>query len=225
MGAWEQYLDAAQRLDAARREAETLAAERAAVAKAAAADLATTRRRLEVQRARLIEAATRLGVRAPRVTVDAAELAHARTAMGYFRAPNPTAAAAAALRANRATLDAGDAAVSTLEDPHGPAQTAGIGRNSTVYALAALTACLIPMLLVWFGPGDPARRATVLVRAGSYCGAVVLPLLGYALAWILTGALGRHPGVLRPNRSAALGAVITVGCVILVYGTAIVLSR
>ena len=224
MGAWAEYLDAAQRLDAARREAETLAAERAAVAKTAAADLVTTRRRLEAQRARLAEAARRLGVRAPRLTMDAVEQAQGRATLGYFRASSPAAAAAAALRANRATLDAGDAAVAGLEDPHGPAQAVGVGRNSAVYALTALAACLIPVLLIGFGPDDPSREITVLLGAGSYCGAVVLPLLGYALAWVTVGALGKQPGVPPPSRNAALGAVITVGCVLLVYGTAIVLA-
>ena len=46
MGAWENYQVAAQRLDAVRREAATLVAERTAVAKGARKEIAAARQRL-----------------------------------------------------------------------------------------------------------------------------------------------------------------------------------
>jgi hypothetical protein len=222
MGAWEDYLAAAQRLDAVRRDAATLVTERAAVTKAGHAEVATTRQRLAAQRARLV--ANRLGVPAPRLTPDAAELASAGTALAATRAPNPAVAGAATLRAVRPTIDEADALLTTLDDPRSPARPPGRARNCAVYALVALITCLVPVAMIALGPTDPAKVFTTLVNIGSYCSAVVLPLMGYGVAWVVVGSLSRRPDGRRGERNAALGALITVGCVILVYGAAIALG-
>lgn len=225
MGAWQDYQLAAQRLDAARREAGTLAGERSAMAKAAGNEIAGARQRLAAQRARLIDIAGRLGVPAPAVTPDPTEVAAARTALAATRAPNPAVAATTAVRATRSTFDSIDATLSTLDDPRSPARRVGAGRDSLVYALTALITGVIPVLMLEFGPADPAPLRNTLFTLGSYCGVAILPLLGFGVAWIVVGALNRRPNERRVERHAALGALITVGCVIVVYGTAIGLSR
>jgi len=93
-----------------------------------------------------------------------------------------------------------------------------------VYALVDLVACLAPVGMIALGPSDPARVSTTLVNIGSYCSAVVLPLMGYGVAWLIVGSLSRRPDGRRGERNAALGALITVGCVIVVYGAAIALG-
>ncbi len=217
--AWADYLAAAQRLDAARRDAATLVSERQAVAAAANKELAGARQRLAAQRSRLLDLATRLGVPAPRVTVDATELAEAQATLAATGAPNPAAAATAVLRANRAAIDGVDVALSTLDDPRSPARPTGTGRNLLTYAIVALVATVLPVLLILFGPNDPSQGARFyLLNAGAYCGAVIFPLIGYGIAWAIVGGLADRPAGGRPNRNAALGALITAACVILVYG-------
>jgi len=225
MGAWENYQVAAQRLDAVRREAATLVAERTAVAKGARKEIAAARQRLAAQRGRLLGVANRAGVPAPSVTPDATEKQAALAALGTIVATqgtNPAAAATMVVRGARTSFDQVDTALSTLDDPNVRTST-GLGRNSLVYAIVALITCLIPVLLVLFGPTDPGLGATA-VNLGSYCSAAILPLMGYGLAWLIVGQLGRSPNERRPNRSAAVGALITVGCVVLVYGSAIALA-
>jgi hypothetical protein len=222
MGVWEEYQLAAQRLDTARREAATLVAERSAVAKSAGKELASARKRLAAQRARLLDMATRLGVPAPSVTPDAAEVAAARTAFAATRVPNPAVAATTAVRSARITLDSIDVQLSTLDDPRSPARRGGAARFAWVYAVVALVACLIPVAMVEFGPDDPAPLRNTIFTLGSYCSAAILPLMGYGLAWVLVGSLNRRPNERHVQRGAALGALITIGCILIVYGLAIV---
>jgi hypothetical protein len=224
MGAWEEYLAAAQRLDTLSREASTLVTERAAVTRTGRSELATARQRLSAQRARLTELAQRLGVTVPPLAPDPAERAAANSALAAARAPNAAVAGVAALRSARSTIDAADAALSTLDDPRAPVRPPGRARNCLVYAVAALVACLVPVLLIEFGPTDPARVVSTMVNLGAYCSAVVLPLIGYGVAWLVAGALARRPDGRRGSRDAALGALITVGCVIVVYGAAVALG-
>lgn len=221
MGAWEDYLAAAQRLDAARRDAATLAAERSAVAKAGRAELAGARQRLSAQRARLLDLATRLGVPAPRVAVDATEVAGARAALAGTGAPNPGAAAVALLRANRSTIDTVDAELSTLTSPQPAGLGSSRGRNLLVYAIAGLVATIVPVLLIMVAPSDPSMQLRYYTLFfGGICAGVIFPLLGFGLAWSIIGSLARTPGQPRAGRDTALGALVTAACVIVVYGVA-----
>ena len=70
MTAWDDYLAAAQRLDAVRRDAAAATAARTAATQAAGQELATVRQRLALQAARLADLAARAGMAPPVLTPD-----------------------------------------------------------------------------------------------------------------------------------------------------------
>lgn len=72
--AWQEYLAAAQSLDAVRREAAAADAAATRVASSARAELAQLTARLEQQRTQLTGAATRTGVPPPRLAPTSAEV-------------------------------------------------------------------------------------------------------------------------------------------------------
>ncbi|HWB35213.1 MAG TPA: hypothetical protein VHA75_04220, partial [Rugosimonospora sp.] len=87
--------------------------------------------------------------------------------------------------------------------------------------VTGLVATIIPVLLIMFAPGDPAKGFSYLVlNISGYCAGVIFPLLGFGLAWSIIGSLARTPGQPRAGRDTALGALVTAACVIVVYGVA-----
>src|SRR5437868_8176608 len=79
MTAWDDYLAAAQRLDAVRRVAAAVVAEQTKSLQAAREELATGRTKLSRQRSRLLEAARQAGLPAPDLTPARADLPGATT--------------------------------------------------------------------------------------------------------------------------------------------------
>jgi hypothetical protein len=112
---WQEYLAAAQSLDAVLREAVASTAARPRVAAATQADLAQVRSRLEQQRARLVGEAVRAGLPAPPLVPTPAE----QSAADAQVAGDP-AAAATALGHCRQLLDAADAVLPAGPLPAGP---------------------------------------------------------------------------------------------------------
>jgi hypothetical protein len=139
---WQEYLAAAQGLDAVRR---TIASEAAAATRrvsSARAELARTRARLAAQRQRLVARAMQAGVPVPALDPSSAEQAWARATV----ADGPEAVCAT-LRHSHALMDAADAQL---------AEPSGEGRwPSTAWlvagAVAAVTILLVCVLGVLFG--------------------------------------------------------------------------
>ncbi len=199
MSAWDDYLGAAQRLDATRRDATAALAAQTTAVQAAQQELAMVRQRLALQRARLTEFATRAGMPVPPLAPDAPM-------------PDPPGAAAtsALLHAAVTDLDTADAALSEVDTgtitrgpfPDLPQTT----RNVLVYAVLAL-AVLITQLVLFFAVSGPAASFGALV-----CGAT-LPALGYGGSWLGIGLLYG-----KVDRTPVLGAAISASPVVLLCG-------
>ena len=101
---WQEYLAAAQGLDAVRRTIADEAAEVTRTVSSARAELARTRARLASQRQRLVAQAVQAGVPVPPLDPTPAEQAWARAAV-----TNGPAGVFATLRHSHALLDAADA--------------------------------------------------------------------------------------------------------------------
>jgi hypothetical protein len=199
MTAWDDYLAAAQRLDAVRRAAAAAATGQANAVQAASQELATVRHRLALQSARLTDIVGRAGLAPP-------------TLAPQDPAADPTdpAAATLALRAARADLDTADALLSEVDNPHlGHGPLAGWSpalRNLLVYGGAALVVLNIQVAM-FLSVSDTAWSIAALL-----CGAA-LPIIGYAVSWLTIGRLYNGRG--RADRTPVLGAAISALPVVL----------
>ena len=199
MSAWDEYLAAAQRLDAVRRDAATAAAARTAAVQAAGQDLGTVRQRLALQSARLADLAARAAM-APLMLAPEPAMPD----------PPDPAAAGALLRTAVTDLDTADAALSEVDTgtvargpfPDLPQTT----RNVLVYGAVALVV-LITQLVLFFVASGPAASIGALV-----CGAA-LPALGYGVSWASIGLLYG-----KVDRTPVLGAGISAAPVVLLCG-------
>jgi hypothetical protein len=196
VGAWEDYLAAAQRLDDVRRAAAAAAAEQTAALTAARQELSGVRQRLTLQRARLTDLAARAGLPALSLVP------------GPPVADPPTPAAASALlRAARADLDAADATLSQVDTgtvtrgpfPDWPQPM----RNLLVYGGAAFLV-LFAQLVLYFAVSGPASSVLALL-----CGAT-LPAIGYGVSWLTVGLLYG-----KVERNPIMGAAISAAPVVL----------
>ncbi len=196
MGAWEDYLAAAQRLDDVRRAAASVAAEQTAAIATARQELSGVRQRLTLQRARLTDLATRAGLPALPL-VPGPPVAD----------PADPAATNALLRAARADIDAADA---TLSEVDTGAVTRGPFhdwpqpmRNFVVYGGVAL-AVLVAQLILYFAVSSPQSSVLALL-----CGAT-LPAIGYGVSWLVIGLLYG-----KVERNPIMGAAISAAPVVL----------
>ncbi|MFK3981705.1 hypothetical protein ACI2K4_15160 [Micromonospora sp. NPDC050397] len=126
MSAWEDYLAAAQRLDAVRQGAATAAGEQAEAVQDAREELTAVRARLVPQQARL----RALGVPEPELVPAPAEVAAAGQAM----AAGP-AAVLAGLRQARGTADVADVMVTATRLPSAALGGTSHRRRTWVHAL------------------------------------------------------------------------------------------
>ena len=190
MTAWDEYLSAAQRLDATRRDAASTAAAQATAAQTAQQELGMVRQRLNLQQARLVDLATRAGMLVPALDPD--ELV-----------PDPPdpAAASALLRVAVAELDSADAAVSEVDTgtvARGPfpdlPQTL---RNLIVYGSTAFVVLVIQLVLYFVASGAAASFGALV------CGAT-LPAIGYGVSLLAVGLLYG-----KVNRTPVLGAAVS----------------
>ncbi|MEV6600499.1 hypothetical protein AB0M36_27165 [Actinoplanes sp. NPDC051346] len=195
-GPWDDYLAAAQRLDAVRRAASAAAGEQAATAQAAEQELTAVRARLAPQRARLVRD---LGVPEARLVPQPAEQAVAAQAV----AGGP-AAVLAALRQARATADAADAGM-LGPGPAGPMRP--WARNLLVYGPFAAAVLIVQIVLYLVAPSGSLPTYALL------CG-LSLPLLAYGLGWLTIGFVyggGPH----KVDRTPLVGAVTCLTPVLL----------
>jgi len=195
-GPWDDYLAAAQRLDAVRRAASTAAGEQQATAAAARQELAAVRARLAPQHARMIRD---FGVPEGDLTPRPAELEAATRAV----AGGP-GAALAALRRARATADAADAAIIGP----GPARPwRPWARNLLVYGPFAAAVLIVQIVLYLVAPQGSVPTYALL------CG-LSMPVLAFGLGWVTIGFVyGGEPGKL--DRTPIVGAVACLTPVLL----------
>ncbi|OJF13899.1 hypothetical protein [Couchioplanes caeruleus] len=195
-GPWDDYLAAAQRLDAVRRAASAAAGEQAATAQAAQQELTAVRARLAPQRARLVQD---LGVPEARLIPQPAEQAPAAQAV----AGGPTAVLAA-LRQARATADAADAGM-LGPGPAGPLRP--WARNLLVYGPFAAAVLIVQIVLYLVAPSGSLPTYALL------CG-LSLPLLAYGLGWLTIGFV-YGGGPQKVDRTPVVGAVTCLTPVLL----------
>jgi len=199
MSAWTDYLGAAQRLDITRRDATTAMAAQTTAVQAAQQELATVRRRLALQRARLTDIASRAGAPVPSLGAD----------VPVPDPPDP-ATASAMLRAAVTDLDTADATLSEVDTGNvtrGPLpDLPQTSRNVLVYGSFAL-AVLISQLILYFVVSGPVASVAALA-----CGAT-LPAIGFGASWLSIGLLYG-----KVNRTPLVGAAVSAAPVVLLCG-------
>jgi hypothetical protein len=210
MSTWDEYLDAARRLDAVRQEAAEARATEAAAAQDVGRELTALRQRIGLQRMRLLDVARRAGVADPQLTDPrvATQTGVAQPPVAPAVPPVSAASHVAAVRAARERLDTADALLSEVD---GPGLSAGpLGswsparRNAVVYGGFALLVLVVQVVLFVAAPNG---AASVLAVG---CGAV-LPVIGFGLAWLGVGILFTGE---RIDRTPLLGAVISAAPVL-----------
>jgi hypothetical protein len=181
-GAWQDYLEAAERLDAVRREAAAAVAAEQAALRAAREELPPIRARLQLQQQRMAEIATTSNRAMPVLVPNPVDTTNAERAV-----VGGPAVVLAALRQARSTVDVADAALA--QAPIRP--PSATSRNLAIYgglAAAALLAQVLFVLLV-----DPRTRP---LYAG--CTGFLLGFVAFGVGWIVTGVVSR-------TRTAAVG--------------------
>jgi hypothetical protein len=199
MTAWNDYLVAAQRLDAVRREAASVVTAEAASVQATKEELATVRRRIDAQRTRLLDTAFRSGLVPP--TLAATGPAHLDD--------DPTTTVATLDRAC-ADLDAADALLAEADRPGIAAGLFGSRppalRNLIVYGTFAIVVLLLQLILFVSLKDSAASIAATVAGA-------ILPIIGFGLAWLGVGAMFREGG--QVDRTPVLGAAVSAIPVVL----------
>jgi hypothetical protein len=197
MTAWEEYVDAARRLDAVRRAAAATLAEETAAAQAARDELAGVQARLVAQRTRLTDRAAEAGLRPPDTAAPPAEIDPAGSSV-------PVATLAALHQAHNA-LDAADAELTAAAEYRGLlSQVHGwppAVRNLLVYGPLALLVVLVELVL--FAAVAGAERPFL----GAACG-LVLPVIGFAVGWLAVGLVYRVGPDGAVDRTPVVGAIV-----------------
>lgn len=198
---WDEYASAAQRLDAVRRDAASVAAQRTGTLRAAREELAAVRRRIAAQQAHFGELAVRYGVRLPSLTPSDADVV---AAMAPGSGP---ADVLAALHRSGSTLDSVDA---ELEAATAPGRRTGRLadrpawiRNLAVYGAFAVVVLALQVLLFVLAPND-----TLPVLA-PVCG-LILPLMAFALGWLAIGIVFPPARDAPVDRTPLVGAMVCI---------------
>ncbi|MFC0533454.1 hypothetical protein [Phytohabitans kaempferiae] len=189
--AWNEYVTAAQRLDAVRRGVAATAGEQAQAARAAQDELAAVRARLAPQRAKLLAQ----GVPEAALRPAPAEVAVAAEAM----AGGPPAVLAA-LRAARSTADTADAAEHGGV-PLGPrGETPAWLRNLIVYGPFAVVVLIVQVALYLTADTD-------LVLSAVLCG-LTMPVAAFGLGWLTIGMAFVAPPGGKVDRTPLFGIAV-----------------
>ena len=181
---WQEYLDAAHRLDSVRRDAAAAVAEEQQALRTAREELPTVRARLALQQQRLTELALQNGAQLDLSPTESDAQAAERAVAGG------PAAVLAALRQARSTVDVGDAALaqSPIRVP------TSARRNLIVYGAMSLAALILHISFMTL-----ISERTKPLYAG--CTAFLLTLVSFGIGWVITGFVSRH-------RTAALGLIV-----------------
>jgi hypothetical protein len=195
--AWDEYLAAAQRLDAVRRAASVASNEQAATVQAAQQELAGVRARLAPQRARLVQD---LGVPEMSLTPQAGERVLALQAV----ASGPVAVLAA-LRQARGTADAADAAM--LGPGPRTTQWRPWARNLLIYGPFAAAVLIVQIVLYLVAPSGSLPMYALL------CG-LSMPVLAFGLGWLTIGFV-YGGGAEKVDRTPIVGVIACLTPVLL----------
>ncbi|MFG1605833.1 hypothetical protein [Actinoplanes sp. NPDC049265] len=197
-GPWADYLAAAQRLDAVRREASVTAGEQAAALQAARQELAGVRARLAPQRARLVQ---EFGVPEQDLVPRPAEQAAAAPTVN-----GGPAAALAALRQSRGTADAADAAM--LGSPaRRVSSLRPWARNLLIYGPFAAAVLIVQIVLYLVAPPGSVPTYALL------CG-LSMPVMAFGLGWVTIGFVyGGGPE--KVDRTPVVGVIACLTPVLL----------
>lgn len=183
-GAWQEYLDAAHRLDSVRREAAATAAAEQQALRTAREELPEVKARMALQQQRLSEIALRTGAPLDLGPTTADMQAAERAVTGG------PAVVLAALRQARSTVDVADAALAQSPAP----VRLPLRRNLTIYGSMALAALIIHVAFITL-----IDDRTKPLYAG--CTAFLLTLVSFGIGWVITGVVSR-------TRTAALGLIV-----------------
>lgn len=186
-GPWQDYLNAAQRLDAVRREAAEVVAAEAAALRAAREELPAVRARIALQQQRLSEIAASGGGSPPALIPTQADAAAANRQVN-----GGPAVVLAALRQARSTVEVADAAIAT----GAPSRALDL-RPLLVYGPIAAVLLAVQVFLTIVSDS----------RVGSLvflvpCDAT-MAVLGWGLGWLLV-----KPILKTRDRGALLGALV-----------------
>lgn len=183
-GSWQEYLDAAHRLDSVRREAAAASAAEQQALRAAREELPAVKARLALQQQRLTEFALRTGAPLD-LGPTAADVQTAENAV----AGGP-AVVLAALRQARSTVDVADAALAQSPVP----SPTSIRRNLTIYGAMSMAALVIHVAFIML-----VDDRTKPLYAG--CTAFLLTLVSFGIGWVITGMVSR-------SRTPILGVLV-----------------
>ena len=193
--AWADYVDAAHRLDAVRREAASEAAAEAEAVAQARTELPTVQSRLGVQANRLLEAALDAGGTPPILVPGPAEQHVAQNAV----AGGP-AAVLEALQQARSTMDIADGVLTRVERE--PPQAI---RNLVAYGPAGFVATVVQIVFTLLV--DPRTK----ILYAFFCG-FTMAVMFWAAAWLLLGVI--YP---RKDKTPRFGLAICALPVALVF--------
>jgi hypothetical protein len=181
---WQEYLDAAHRLDSVRREAAAVAAAEQQALRTVREELPAVKARLALQQQRLTEVALRTGAPLDLTPTTADEQAAERAVAGG------PAVVLAALRQARSTVDVADAALAQNPTP----SATPLRRNLTIYGAMGLAALIIHVAFIML-----VDDRTKPLYAG--CTGFLLTLVSFGIGWVVTGMVSR-------SRTPLLGLVV-----------------
>jgi hypothetical protein len=191
---WNDYLSAAHRLDAVRREAAQSAASEAEAVVTARGEIPGVQARLAIQAGRLLESALQAGVSPPALVPGPVEQHAAEQAV-----EGGPHVVLTALRQARSEVDVADSALARLDEP----EAGQLLRNLPFYGAAGGVATLIQVLFALLA--EPGTREPYALA----CGLVMAGML-WAIAAVLISIV--HP---RRPRTVRAGAVVTAAPVLL----------
>lgn len=189
--AWNEYVTAAQRLDAVRRGVAAAAGEQAQAARAAHEELAAVRARLAPQRAKLLAQ----GVPDAALQPSPADVAVAAQAI----AGGPPAVLAA-LRQARATVNAADATELGVLPIGSRGETPAWLRNLIVYGPFAVVVLIVQVALYLTADTD-------LVLYAVLCG-LTMPAAAFGLGWLTIGLAFVPPPNEKLDRTPLFGLAV-----------------
>jgi hypothetical protein len=191
---WSDYLSAAHRLDAVRREAAQTAAAEAEAVVTARGEIPGAQARLTIQAGRLLESALQAGVSPPALVPGPVEQHTAEQAV-----EGGPHVVLTALRQARSEVDVADSALARLDEP----EAGELAHNLPFYGGAGAVATLVQVMFALLA--DPSTREVYAVA----CGLIMAGML-WAIAAVLISIL--YP---RRSRTARAGALVTVTPVVL----------
>lgn len=189
--AWNEYLAAAQRLDAVRRGVAAAAGEQAQTVRTAHEELAGVRARLAPQRAKLLAQ----GVPDAALQPSPADVAGAAQAM-----VGGPAVVLAALRQARATANAADATEHGAMPIGSRGETPAWLRNLIVYGPFAVVVLIVQVALYLTADTD-------LVLYAVLCG-LTMPAAAFGLGWLTIGLAFVPPAGDKVDRTPLFGLAV-----------------